>query len=357
MKVYKRVLSFLMVLTLSTALAACGGSSTDYPDAASFEAALNNGENLEGKTVQFTAIDVIPNSALGYNIQAGEHLNFISSTNPDVKTGDIVTVKADTIVSLFGIWLIRYEKLSSRAGNPASSPSSVPEETTASQDGSTEQSDPAYTGTPSFTPDPPEPTEVPQPLELVDHGFCVSSTFGDSAYMDFCGMIYNPNETLIATFPKVLITVKNGDGTILATGHQTGSLVMPGDTVTLCGMFSVPTADITDDAKIYFDGEWSDMKTSTSLNSGAKTTDFSITNVSEQSSSRNNLITGEITNNYSEDVDSVNLAVILRKDGKIVYIDNTFVDNLKVGKPKAFQISSYHNWPEHDTIDVSAMVW
>lgn len=357
MKTYKRALCFLVVLAIFTALTACGSPSADYSDAESFEAALNNGENLEGRTVRFTVEEVIPNTALGYNVQAGEHLNFISSTNPDIKKGDVVTVKANTIVSLFGAWLIRYEKLSSRAGSSASSGVAASDENTASQSGTTESSSSAYPETPSFTPAPSEPAETPQPLELVDHGFCVSSTSGDNAYTDFCGMIYNPNETLIATFPKVLITVKNGDGTILATGHQTGSLVMPSDTITLCGMFSVPTANITEDTKVYFDVDWSDMDTDTFIYSGAKTTDFAITNVSEQSSSCNSLITGEITNNYFEDVDSVNLSVILRKDGKIVYIDNTFVDNLKVGKPKAFQISSYQGWPEHDTIDVSAMVW
>lgn len=351
MKSYKRVLCFLIVLAMSTALTACGGPSADYPDAASFEAALNRGENLEGKTVQFTAGEVIPNSALGYNVQAGENLNFISSTNPDIKKGDIVVAKANTIVSLLGIWLIRYEKLSSKAGSPASSESAAPKSDSAP--GNT----PAYTDTPSFMPDPPapEPAEVQQPLELVDHGFCVSSTSGDTAYVDFCGMIYNPNETWIATFPKVLVTVKNGDGTILATDSQTGSLVMPGDTITICGMFSLPTANISDDTAIYYDVDWSDMDTDTFIYSGAKTTDFEITNVSNQSSNRKNLITGEITNNYSEDVDSVNLSVILRKGGEIVYIDNTFVDSLKVGKPKAFQISSYHDWPEYDTIDISAM--
>ena len=71
MKTYKRVLCFLAALAMSITLTACGSPSADYPDAASFEAALNSGENLEGKTVQFTAGDVIPNSALGYNVQAG----------------------------------------------------------------------------------------------------------------------------------------------------------------------------------------------------------------------------------------------------------------------------------------------
>lgn len=352
MNAYKRILCFLTVLAMAVTLTACGGPSADYPDAASFEAALNSGENPEGKTVQFTVGDMIPNTALGYNVQAGEHLNFISSINPDVQAGDIMTVKVGTVVSLFGTWLIQYEKLSSKAGTPSPSGSTAPEENTGSGSEPTEQPNSTYTPAPSFT---PEPAETPRSLELVDHGFCVSSTSGDTAYIDFCGMVYNPNETLIATFPEVLVTVKNGDGTILATDSQTGSLVMPGDTVTICGMFSLPTANITDDTMIYYDVDWSDMDTDTFIYSGAKTTDFEITNVSSQSSSRKNLITGEITNNYSEDVDSVNLSVILRKDGKIVYIDNTFVDSLKIGKPKAFQISSYHDWPEYDTIDISPM--
>ena len=69
MNTYKRILCFLMVLILSGALTACGDLSADYPDASSFEAALNNGENLEGKTVQFTAIDVIPNSVLFWSTE------------------------------------------------------------------------------------------------------------------------------------------------------------------------------------------------------------------------------------------------------------------------------------------------
>lgn len=49
----------------------------DYADAESFEAALNEGEDLEGKIVQFEALELHPDSAVGYNVWAGEHLNFI----------------------------------------------------------------------------------------------------------------------------------------------------------------------------------------------------------------------------------------------------------------------------------------
>lgn len=83
----------------------------DYGDAESFEAALNEGKNLEGKVVRFTAVKLVPDSAFGYDIWAGEHLNFVSSRNPDVQAGDTVTVRVSTIESIIGSWIINYEKV------------------------------------------------------------------------------------------------------------------------------------------------------------------------------------------------------------------------------------------------------
>lgn len=83
----------------------------DYADAESFEAALNEGEDLEGKIVQFEALELHPDSAVGYNVWAGEHLNFISSSNPDIEVGEIVVVKCKAITSSLGSWFIKYEKV------------------------------------------------------------------------------------------------------------------------------------------------------------------------------------------------------------------------------------------------------
>lgn len=331
MKAYQKALCFLVLLAMSAALAACGPRA-DYSSAESFVSALRDGKDVEGKTVRFVVKDVFSGADWIYNIQAGENLYFISNTDPQVEKGDTVTVRVNATVNLFGKWLIDYEPLSGKEGE--SSGSAAPEETGGTEDGS---------------------AAAPQPLELTDYGFVVDSGFGDMDYVDFCGMVYNPNEAYAATFPEVLVTVKDGDGAVLATDSQTGSLVMPGDTVTICGRFSLPSANVTEGTMIYFNVEWSDMRTDTFLYSGARTTDFAITNVSDQSSGGKGLITGEITNNYSEDVSSVRLAVILRKDGKIVYIDDTYMSNLMAGRAKAFEISSYGGWPEYDTIDISAM--
>jgi len=118
MKIISRIMCALLCITLALGVSACSnvasavsGPVIDYADAESFEAALNKGENLEGKIVRFEATDFQPQSALGYNIWAGEHLNFISDRNPDVKAGDVVTVKTDTIKSALGSWIITYEMI------------------------------------------------------------------------------------------------------------------------------------------------------------------------------------------------------------------------------------------------------
>lgn len=356
----KRIKSIIGVLCLAFALlTACGDSSSstvviDYGDDISFEEALNNGENLEGKIVQFKALELHPQSARGYNIWAGEHLNFISSRNPDVKEGDVLTVKATTIESSLGSWFITYEKVDNAevgettifATNPENNDINGAENLTETSE--TESNG----GTATFS---VGSSSEKKDLEVKDYGWYISPS-DDTAYVHFCAMINNPNQDLVAEFPKVNVTVRNGDGSILATEEQVGSLIMPNDTITLCGMMSVPMNDITDDAQITFDAGYSELKKSSSMFTNAKTTDFEISNVSERNSDET-YITGEITNKYSEDIDSVNLALVLRKDGEIVFVENTFLDDLKTGKAIPFQFQFYNELPEHDTIEVSAMIW
>lgn len=110
MKIQKSSILLLMIAILLTA---CGASKEviDYGDTAAFEAALNNGENLEGKTVQIIVDDINPATVSGYDIYAGKHLNFVSSRHPDVKKGDTIVVRAMTIESALGSWIIQYEKV------------------------------------------------------------------------------------------------------------------------------------------------------------------------------------------------------------------------------------------------------
>lgn len=98
----------------STSTAATTESSTvastkTYGTAAEAETALNAGEDLTGATVTFTVDAFEPASAFGYNMMTGEHLNFVSPSNPGVKVGDTVTVKITNITSTMGSFIISYE--------------------------------------------------------------------------------------------------------------------------------------------------------------------------------------------------------------------------------------------------------
>ena len=72
------------------------------------EEALLNGENVEGMTVEVTVRAIEPDSAFGYNMQAGEHLNFVSAVNPETDEGDSKIVKIDRVASMFGSFIITY---------------------------------------------------------------------------------------------------------------------------------------------------------------------------------------------------------------------------------------------------------
>ena len=63
----RRITALLAVLLICT-LSACGQSQIplDYGDETAFEADLNAGKNLVGKTVSFVAAELHPQSLYGY---------------------------------------------------------------------------------------------------------------------------------------------------------------------------------------------------------------------------------------------------------------------------------------------------
>lgn len=325
----------LLATVLICMMTACGQAKIplDYGDEAAFETDLNAGKDLVGKTVSFVAAELHPQSLSGYDIWAGEHLNFISAENPNIEVGETATVRVTDVVSALGSWLIRYEKVDA-----------VADENT------------IYTVEAEATAEAEE-AEQPRPLKIADHGYYIEPPYSgaDSVYMHYCGIIHNPNKTLMASYPKITVTISNPDGTVIATGSQTGSSVMPEDTVTLIGMMRIPVGLITDETMSNMKLSVDDF-VSANLKQIPRTTDFEISHVTEQPGSQN-FITGTIANLTADTVDSVNLSMVMRQDGKIVFIENTFVDDLLPGEATAFQFDRYSAWPEHDTIEISAQVW
>lgn len=105
-------LQMITLLIIISSLTGCNSKVTvDYENVADFEAALNEGEDLVDKVVVFTVNKFKPKSAFGFNLQTGEHLNFVSTKNPSIKEGETVTVKVTNISSVFGSYIIEYEKV------------------------------------------------------------------------------------------------------------------------------------------------------------------------------------------------------------------------------------------------------
>lgn len=135
------VLAFCIFLSmLCTACSGASGNKStnatvkaDFGSAEDFEAALNAGQDLTGKTVTFKVKSVHPDSILGHNLWAGEHLNFISDEDPGIKSGDIVTVKVTKISNSLGSWIIHYELQSSTSQSASVNPTKTTTPTTSAE--------------------------------------------------------------------------------------------------------------------------------------------------------------------------------------------------------------------------------
>jgi len=108
MKKYLLVFMTIMVLGIMTA---CGGGNVE-PDYTTeeFESALEDGEDLTGKVVKVDIDGFEPDSAFGYNLQAGEHLNFVSNKNPKLDVGDELIAEVEEIENVLGSFIIEYKK-------------------------------------------------------------------------------------------------------------------------------------------------------------------------------------------------------------------------------------------------------
>lgn len=99
----------LLVVACLFILSACGGSAEPDYTTEEFEKALNNGDDVTGKIVLVKIDDIAPDSAFGFNLQAGEHLNFVSSKNPNLEVGDEFIAEIEEVDHLLGSYIIKYK--------------------------------------------------------------------------------------------------------------------------------------------------------------------------------------------------------------------------------------------------------
>lgn len=190
--------------------------------------------------------------------------------------------------------------------------------------------------------------ELVETFSYIDHGY--------GSYLNYCGIIKNPNEDLIANFPEMTVTVKDDTGSILASDTYMGGIIMPEDEITMISFCEVPGITETDDLTVEFEVECDEFTDKSFYYPECLTTDFLITNISELEGESYH-VTGEITNTYSENIDNMDLSLLLRKDGEIVFMWSDYMDGLKSQKTKPFDIQCYADIPEHDEVEVRVQSW
>ena len=109
----RNLLAVGLVMVIGMFLVGCSEdymSMLDYESAEDFEAAINNGDDVEGAYVMVEVNKFEPASAFGFNVQAGEHLNFVDAVNPNAEEGDFVVFEVEKIANMMGSYIITYKE-------------------------------------------------------------------------------------------------------------------------------------------------------------------------------------------------------------------------------------------------------
>lgn len=333
-----KYVALLLVFITVISFSACGASKTevDYGDAESFEAALNRGENLEGKTLMFTAAEFHPESALGYNIWAGEHLNFVSEKNPDIKAGDTVTVKIKEVKNLMGSWVITYEKISNAvigeqtitSSKTPSSETQTPDETSVNVDNLNEDE----------TSQENNETETPAQKEtkiefLKLDGAAFKSVLGKPTVSVYAVYKNTGTETIYISDARIDYT--DDEGHLLSTDQQARCIpeaVKPGQTAYIFSYYhDISGVDLSKGFKFKPDGK---------INTANKYYEIEVSDVSFKTGNVFDIkIIGRGTNNSDKDQNLALVgAVFFDKDDKIVGCCYGY-ESFSAGQTKSFEIT------------------
>ena len=177
----------------------------------------------------------------------------------------------------------------------------------------------------------------------------------DSCTLYYAVKIHNPNEEYAVQFPKIQITARSEDNTILTTEEQTLSGIAANDTIVYAneiyyegGAPASVEMTVGNEDRNYMHQEGSGI---------IRQADLAISNVNENVGEYETTYTGELTNNSTLDLDTVSVILVFKSGDNMIGGICTYVDNVRSGETKPFEIDSYGNLPEFDSYEVYAMQW
>lgn len=154
-------------------------------------------------------------------------------------------------------------------------------------------------------------------------------------------------------FTKIIVTAYDANGAVLATEDQVMHSLQPGERQIFgssmgCNGQKPSRVDITvesGNAKVPSE-------------EALKASDFQIEGVNERPDELwGTTYTGTVKNNGTKDTSQVCVVVALKQDGKVVYAEDTFVDDLAAGQQKAFELNTFGDTPSHNSYEVMAYDW
>lgn len=184
-----------------------------------------------------------------------------------------------------------------------------------------------------------------------------SSWYVSNGFVHYAVAIHNASESVVAVFPTVLITGKAEDGSILFSSKQVLNDLYPGET-RYWGSIAGNGSSVPDTVEFTLSrpGDWEVRAASD------EPSRFTVSNVSISTSSLAELlVTGEVTLDSlsTESIASQIQLVAIGRDaqGNIVFGFESYASLPSEGDSVPFEISSYDDVPEYETVEVYAYAW
>lgn len=317
----KRLMVFVLFFVCAFVLSgqAYAEAYIDFGDEAVFEQALNDGEIVNDKIVSFEVMEIHPNSSLGFNLWAGKHLNFVSSSPIETSPKDILTVRVKDVKSSLGSWIITYEVVSDAIQGPETR---------------------YYDYEANKT----------NPLEIIECGFSYSDR--PTTYYSF--IIYNPNGNKTIRHPTIKMIARDNNGELLGTTEQSLLKIDPYETVAFASTFSnLDVAPATIDFQIETPKESDIIKPKNVIDDPLRAINYSMTK-----SQLSTKVVGEISNNSGYDFSSVGIVVLFRDaNGNLAGGQHNYVRNVLSGQLTPFDVSVDAALAAFDRYEVRIIPW
>lgn len=194
-------------------------------------------------------------------------------------------------------------------------------------------------------------TSEKQEIALLNSNYYLDD---DGEYIYWVAEYKNPEGNSSAYYlPKIIVTAYDGAGAVLATEEQVMMGLQPGER-----QIFGSTMDVHGQKPSRVDFSIESGTTRMPSEDALKASDFQIDGVTErQGGLGNNVYTGTVKNNGSKDTSEVCVVVALKQDGKVVFAENTFVDDLAAGQQKPFELNTFGDLPQYNSYEVMAYDW